>query len=204
MNAATRLIATRMLGCFACAMLMGCGSFDIKEKLGLNREGPDEYRVVPRPPLSVPPEFNLRPPGQPSSDYISSVPSETRAHEQVLGGGADTKPDTESPFTASTAVTPVIASPLPSSGDSQFLSDAGAAQVDPQIRQRLLDDQMNGTGITKDSHYLFNGKDKSDPVVDPAKEAARIKQDEQQNKPVTTGDTPVIVPKDTGILGTIF
>jgi hypothetical protein len=198
------LFAVRLSGLFACALLLGCGSFDIKEKLGLNREGPDEYRVVPRPPLSVPPEFNLRPPGQ-SSDYVSGAPADARARDQVLGtGNSETQAGAGSGAFVNTAVMPVTASPLQNGSDLQFLSDIGASQLDPQIRQKLLDDKMNGTGTPKDSAYLFGGKDKSDPVVDPAKEAARIKQDQQTNQPVTTGNTPVIVPKDTGILGNIF
>jgi hypothetical protein len=211
---AYRSLAARIGTLLVCAGLMGCGSAaDMRDKLGLNREGPDEYRVVPRPPLSVPPEFNLRPPGQ-ASEYVSGMPAQTRAHAQVLGGDAAAAPDASAqpaagsnPFASTgvaAAVAPVTSGPLPSSSDSQFLANAGAGKTDPQIRQKLLDDQMNGTGGVKDPNYLFGGKTQSDSVVDAAKEADRLKQDKQENKPPTAGDTPVVVPEDKGILGTIF
>jgi len=191
---------------------MGCGSAaDMRDKLGLNREGPDEYRVVPRPPLSMPPDFSLRPPGE-ASPYISGMAAQDRAHDQVLGTQAGTQPakgfvTPAGPGSApadAAAVAPVSSAPLESSSDSQFLADAGAAKSDPQIRQKLLDDKANGVGGTKDSSYLIGGKTQDDSVVDATKEADRIKQDKEQNKPVTAGDTPVIQPEDKGLLGNIF
>ena len=32
-----------------------------KEKLGLSKKAPNEFMVAPRAPLSLPPEYNLRP-----------------------------------------------------------------------------------------------------------------------------------------------
>lgn len=42
-----------VLGLNACGMT--------KEKLGLNKKAPNEFMVVPRSPLSLPPEYELRP-----------------------------------------------------------------------------------------------------------------------------------------------
>ena len=41
--------------------LAGCGSFS--SMLGLERHVPDETQVVVRPPLTLPPDYNLMPPG---------------------------------------------------------------------------------------------------------------------------------------------
>ena len=41
-------------------------------------------------------------------------------------------------------------------------------------------------------------------LVDPKKEADRIKTDKAENKPVTEGETPVIKPKDKGWFGDLF
>src|SRR5262245_64921196 len=38
----------------------GCTSF--KETLGLTKQSPDEFKVVSRAPLSMPPDYNLKPP----------------------------------------------------------------------------------------------------------------------------------------------
>ena len=42
------------------AMLGGCDT--TKEALGLNKKAPDEFSVVTKAPLVLPPEFGLRPP----------------------------------------------------------------------------------------------------------------------------------------------
>lgn len=183
---------------FLCAALMGCGSNgDIKEALGLTREGPDEYRVVPRPPLSVPPEFNLRPPGEQESNYVSGKAAQVRAHEGVLGV------NTATVGSADTAVTPVTSGDLPNGSDAQFLANAGATKADPHIRQKILDDKMNGIA-EKDPDYLFGGKTESDSIVDAEKEKDRLKTNKAQNKSASEGETPVIKPKSKGLLGDIF
>src|SRR3546814_518394 len=37
-----------------------CGGF--RDSLGLTKQSPDEFRVVSRAPLTLPPDYNLRPP----------------------------------------------------------------------------------------------------------------------------------------------
>ncbi len=47
--------------------LAACSSAT-KEKLGIAKKAPDEFMVVPRAPLSLPPEYNLRPVVEPQSE----------------------------------------------------------------------------------------------------------------------------------------
>jgi hypothetical protein len=47
------------------AALAGCGS--ISSTLGLERHVPDESQVVVRPTLTLPPDYDLMPPGTPSA-----------------------------------------------------------------------------------------------------------------------------------------
>lgn len=49
-----------ILSLMAVAALCACGSLT-KEKLGLGRDVPNEALVAPRKPLSLPPEYDLRP-----------------------------------------------------------------------------------------------------------------------------------------------
>jgi hypothetical protein len=195
-------------------MLAACGSTDVKETLGLNRKAPDEFQVYARPPLSVPPEFNLRPPAQ-GAEYATGVPATLQAHSKVLGAeGGSVSTDApalsgmqllSTPMTgpASTAVPAVSATTLPSNADAQFLADIGSAKADPHIREEIEQDAVNSQGPKNDKYLLGNNKD-SDPLVDPAKEASRLQQDKAQSKPPTTGDTPVITPKNNSILDEIF
>ena len=52
--------------CLACAFLIS-GCSDLKKAIGLERSTPDEFAVESRAPLTMPPDFNLRPP-QPGAE----------------------------------------------------------------------------------------------------------------------------------------
>ena len=49
--------------CLALVLLSGCLSAcsGVKKKLGLENSAPDEFLVTSRAPLSLPPEYDLRP-----------------------------------------------------------------------------------------------------------------------------------------------
>ncbi len=49
-----------ILSLMAVAALSACGTLT-KEKLGLGKDVPNETSVTPRKPLSLPPEYDLRP-----------------------------------------------------------------------------------------------------------------------------------------------
>jgi len=57
------LVRSTILGASVLA-LAGCGSFS--SMLGLERHVPDESQVVVRPALTLPPDYELMPPGTPS------------------------------------------------------------------------------------------------------------------------------------------
>src|SRR6201992_876895 len=54
-------IGSVSLGC-ALILLGGCATGDLTRTFGLTRDSPDEYTVTTRAPLSMPPDYNLRPP----------------------------------------------------------------------------------------------------------------------------------------------
>src|ERR1700753_207353 len=54
-------IGSVSLGC-ALILLGGCATGDLTRTFGLTRDAPDEYTVTTRAPLSMPPDYNLRPP----------------------------------------------------------------------------------------------------------------------------------------------
>ena len=62
-----RLNSTFTLGAITAAAVVLTGCNSIRQGVGLERVTPDEFRVVSMAPLSVPPEYGLRPPapGQP-------------------------------------------------------------------------------------------------------------------------------------------
>ncbi|MDA9643171.1 DUF3035 domain-containing protein [bacterium] len=45
------------------SLISGCGS-ELSDVLGTNKLPPDEFTILTKPPLIVPPEYNLRPPAE--------------------------------------------------------------------------------------------------------------------------------------------
>ncbi|MFN4288645.1 MAG: DUF3035 domain-containing protein [Brevundimonas sp.] len=66
----------------AAVAVTGCNS--VRNSMGVQRVTPDEFRTVSAPPLTVPPEYNLRPPlpGQPRPQELAP---ESAARNILLG-----------------------------------------------------------------------------------------------------------------------
>src|ERR1700742_2437245 len=57
----TPLVGAALLG-GTLILLGGCSGDKLARTFGLTRDAPDEYTVTTRAPLSMPPDYNLRPP----------------------------------------------------------------------------------------------------------------------------------------------
>ncbi len=167
--------------------LAGCSGF--KDQLGLSKQSPDEFRVVARAPLSMPPDFNLVPPAPGAPRPQEGTPTD-QARTAVFG----TEPG---------------AQPLGSPGvdDQAFLNAAGAQNADPSIRQ-LVEAETRDLNSESSSFIDALVFWRSDPppgsVVDPAAEQARIRENQALGRPVTEGDTPTIERREKGLLEGIF
>ena len=177
-----------MLLALAALALSGCQS--VKKELGVGRNSPDEFAVVKRAPLSMPPDYTLRAPetGEAPAAAIAS----NQAKTIVLG-----KPAAE-PATDGSA-------------DSALLQKLGTQNADPLVREKISEE--NGYIALEnqklvDKLIFWKEPDVTDAdlpasQVDAAKEAERIKQNEKQGAPVTQGDTPVVEEKK-GTIDKIF
>ncbi|MBY0407313.1 MAG: DUF3035 domain-containing protein [Rickettsiales bacterium] len=181
----------------------GCSGSSVKDTLGLTRSAPDEYRVVSRPPLSVPPQFALRPPSA-TDTAPGQVPASAQAQSIITGSvSADTA---VKPVTVGNAVAPKNGASI-GAADSQFLQNAGASSANPHVREELVEERYQRMQEKEESSWLDAldwTKDKKDPMVDASKEAERIQKNEDEGKPVTEGKTPETKGRDTGLLGDIF
>lgn len=186
-------------------LLASCSGTEVKESLGLTRESPDEFKVVSRPPLSVPPEFNLRPP-MPGEAAMADQ-TRTQAKQLVLGedGMTLTLEEKSAAAPAETAVTPVVVESAKSSADAAFLQQAGVAAADPNIRETLYQENENGPNKQKSLlEKLTVLPDAQEPVVDAKGEAERIRTTKDEGKPITEGETPEKETKEKGVLGNFF
>ena len=69
-----------------CASLLLLGCSDLRRVVGLDRVAPDEFAVESRAPLTIPPEFNLRPP-QPGADRPQEKSSGLQARQAIEQAG---------------------------------------------------------------------------------------------------------------------
>lgn len=180
---------TQFIAATALLALAACGGNSVKTTLGLDRGSPDAFRVVSRPPLSVPPEFNLTPPSA-TAQPPGEQPASKEASSMLFGGkptGAKDKKDT--------------------SAETEFLKKAGAGQADPNIREEMAEQHYIKQQKEDDSSWwdvLSTNPPKKDPVVNAQKESQRIDQNQAEGQPVTNGTTPMAKQNDTGVLGRLL
>ncbi len=201
---------TRYLLLLGVLALTACTGQDVQETFGMNRKAPDEFVVYSRPPLSVPPEFDLKPP-RPGEESPNVVTTEDQARQVLLG--TKRKPATLDEAAAKvdssveTAVEPVLQSDAPSGAQSSFLKKAGTAKADPDIRATLGKDVIEAPKKKKKAESLYEsivGDDKNEPVVDAKGEAERIRDNRDKGKPVTEGKTPTKDEKPKSVLDKIL
>jgi hypothetical protein len=65
-------------------VLSGCDSF--KRAIGMEKTSPDEFAVESRAPLTIPPDFNLRPP-QPGANRPQEVSYSNKAQTAIDNAG---------------------------------------------------------------------------------------------------------------------
>lgn len=65
-------------------LLPGCSGF--RQAIGLDRTGPDEFAVESRAPLTIPPDFDLRPP-QPGAPRPQEATAAARARKVIDTAG---------------------------------------------------------------------------------------------------------------------
>ena len=66
-------------------LLTGCGQGTVQNALGMGKRSPDEFSVVSRAPLILPPDYGLRPPGSGESRPGVDTPAE-QARASLTGG----------------------------------------------------------------------------------------------------------------------
>ncbi|MEJ0044064.1 MAG: DUF3035 domain-containing protein [Rhizomicrobium sp.] len=107
----------------AAVALSGCEQ--LRSAAGQGKDSPDEFAVVTKAPLVIPPDFNLKPPAPGTAPTNQIEP--TQSAQNAL-------------FSADQAT---VASTLPatmSPGERYFLAAAGVQNADPAIRQQIASD----------------------------------------------------------------
>ncbi len=162
--------------------LTACGGAEsVRDKLGLTRESPDEFAVVRRAPLEIPPGLTAAslPPPRPGAQRPQEATPSQEARSALVGS--------ENTIFADEA----------SESETVLLQKANVGEADPAIR-RTVDQEtaeikkqkqpviQKLTGIVKEQENT------TATVVDAKAEYDRLKKNAAEGKPATEGDTPFI------------
>jgi hypothetical protein len=176
-----------LLGCGTLVLLGGCSSAKLSRTFGLTRDAPDEYTVTTRAPLSMPPDYNLRPPR----------PGDPRPQEQTERQQA------------AEALVPQLALGAPqgstSAGQSALLQETGPeAPADIRVRVDQEANQAKADRGFVDKLLDWRKPDTRNVQVDAQKEAQRLRENSALGEPPGIGDTPIIQPKKAGWFTSLF
>ena len=167
------IMNTKIVLMISLLALSACGG--VKEQLGVTRKPPNEFAVVKRAPLSMPPDYQLTPP-RPGAPRPQEQATSEEAKEKLFGstGGS-----------------------APAGSDSILLGKAGTKNADPAIRARVDAEtkEMNEENIPVARRLFGIGGDPNEApvsVVDAKKENERLQQNKAQGKPATAGETPAV------------
>ena len=180
--------------------LGGCA--DTRKAIGWDKSPPDEFRVMTRAPLSMPPDFGLRPP-QPGAPRPQEGTTTDQARNAVTGGR--TPPRTAG--TGPAAATAVQRQGGRSNGEEALLSRAGADRIDPTIRatvDREARAMADADRSFTDRLIFWRQPDPPGTVVDPQREQQRIRENQALGRAPTDGDTPIIRRRQRGLLEGLF
>jgi hypothetical protein len=166
MNKSVTLVALAA----ACAATSGCAGFS--KAIGAEKSAPDEFRVVATAPLSLPPDYALRPP-KPGDPRPQELRPDRAARAAVFG--QDVAPDA-------------------TAGERVLVTKAGAEAVDPNIRAVV---DLEGASLVRKSDAFsdrvmgFEGA--AAAPLDAEAEAKRLAELEAVRR--TTGDQAVTIKR---------
>lgn len=168
MNFNRVLVAAALVGAVG---LSGCST--ASKALGMSKVTPDEFRVVTKPPLVVPPDFSLRPP----------APGEPRPQEL--------QPESA----ARQALANERASEARTDGEKALVARAGAEQADPLVRY-VVDDEFGDIAHKEPSFadkVMFWRKDKPNQPTD-----AEVAKAEQERLKALTASGAIVIQRESG------
>ena len=182
MIAITRTLA---LAALTLTVLSGCD--DTRRALGIDKSLPDEFAVVRRAPLVMPPDYNLRPPA-PGSERPQEGTTAEQARNTLIGRNRLDGYQLRG-F---------------SPGEIELLDQAGADLISPGIRD-TLDRETSAFAKESDSFtdrlVFWSSNRQLGTPIDPAAEQKRLNENQALGKAANEGPIPVISKGGSSVLG---
>ena len=181
-----RLAPVLLLG--AAVPLSGCGSGDnLARNFGFVRDAPDEFTVTTQAPLSMPPDFSLRPP-------LPGAPRPQTRSERLA---------------AEEALNPQVALAAPQAaitpGQQALIAQAGGsapANIRSEVDRQAAADRPSQNFI--DRLMFWRAPRQPGEVVDARQESERLRRDAALGQSPASGPTPIIQNKPKGLLEGLF
>lgn len=190
----TRLPLARLpLIGLALAALTLAGCSDVRRSIGLDRQSPDEFSVVSRAPLTLPPSMQDLPKPRPGAARPQDSTPTQMAAGAVFGGSSRGAKAAAAGATA---------------GEKSLVAQASARDgIDPNIRAKV--DQETTQLIVADKSWIdsllfWQTQQPPVSVVDPAKEQQRLREAQAQGKALDGAATPTIERKRKAPLEGLF
>lgn len=196
MNSRTQSLAVL---CALSLSLAACGGgSSLKDLLGYGKSAPDEFDVITKAPLVMPPDFSLRPP----------EPGAPRPQEKMFEPSLVAQRTLTGETVSQQEVADAAAADNVSPGEEVLLQKTGGAEANPAIR-KVVNNEMRSLVERDDSFtddVLF-WREKTAPdevMVDAQGERQRLQQNAAEGKPVTAGETPTVEPEKKGFFSGLW
>jgi hypothetical protein len=183
--ATTSVLLVAALGLGACA--------DTRKAIGWDKATPDEFRVVTRAPLTLPPDFGLRPPAPGAARPQEQSPQEA-ARAAIFGperGAATSAPAANSALSAS---------------EQALLGRTGGDRADASIRDTIERESQSLAEADKSfvDRLVFWQTATPEATVDPTRETQRLREAQATGRSANDGDVATIRTRRRGWLEGIF
>jgi len=201
-RSAASVLAVLLLALSACDTL--------KEQAGLTKKTPDEFTVITKAPLIMPPDFSLRPPRPGARGPQEILPRDTARTALLSSGRGGKAADGQSGQAGRNALPGAAgkaANSKPAGAELALLRRAGALDTDPSIRQ--LVNRETTVLAEKNSSFtdrllFWQSKAPFGAAVDAGKESQRLREAAAAGEAPNKGETPIIKRRKRGILEGIF
>jgi hypothetical protein len=181
-----RLASPLLLG-GSLILLGGCSTGTLARTFGLTRDAPDEYTVTTRAPLSMPPDYNLRPP-RPGVPRPQEQSERQQAQEALVPQTALDAPQSGA-----------------SAGQAALLEETGPS-APSDIRRQVDSDARyaNNDESFIDKVLYWRKPDTQHVQIDAQKESQRLRENAALGEAPDVGETPIIEQKKKGWFTSLF
>jgi len=164
---------------------------DVRKAMTQTKATPDEFAVYTRAPLTMPPDYGLRPPSENGQQVASVQDSPQDTAKRVLLSNANAR-------------TVPIQGATP--GTTALLARAGAHNAEADIRQVVNSETTAYADEDKSvmENIMFWKTSQTGTTVDPGQETKRIQENQALGQPVNEGATPMIETKPKAPLEGVF